>query len=193
MEKPANYDSAKAMTRGDFKKVPAGGQILGIVKAEQGFTRADSKNGERKKLVLHLDIAEGEYKNEYRRMSEQFKKSSYLTVHLPYEGDNVAFFKGAITSIEESNGQPWNWQEASLFGKKVGGNLREKEYINAKGELKTILEVAYLCSTQSVKEGKCNVLPIKKLSAGALAQAQRAPQEADAFADNLNTSSDLPF
>jgi hypothetical protein len=190
MNKPAGYDEATPQTHGEFKKIPAGGHVLGIVKVEQGFTRADSKNGEQPKLVLFLDIAEGEFKNEYRRMSEQFKKPCYLQMHLPYQGKDVAFFKGAITAIEESNGQSWNWQESSLIGKKVGGNLREKEYINSKDELKTILEVAYLCSIKTIKEG-VDVLPIKK-KFGNIPQKNTA-NDSDSFVDNLNTPSDLPF
>lgn len=188
MEKPSNYDSAKAETRGEFKKIPAGGHILGIVGVENGKTSAQSKGGVRNQLILSLDIAEGEFKNEYRKMTEKFGKPCYLKSYLPYEGTDVPFFKGAITSIEKTNGFLWNWDERTLVGKKVGANLREKEYINKNGELKTILEVAYLCSSDTIKEGVA-VLPVKTATQ---APAQSHATTADSFANGFNND-DLPF
>ena len=49
--------------------------------------------------------------------------------YLAYKGDNVAFFKGFIKTIENSNiGYTWDWDETKLKGKKVCGVFQYEEY-----------------------------------------------------------------
>jgi hypothetical protein len=160
MEKPVGYDDTPAKQGGVFENPEAGGYVLGIVNAEMSKTKEAQKN----MLILSLDIAEGKFKNFYRELSLKLEKDCYLKNYLVCEGDNVPFFKGAITSIEHSNtGFKFNFDEKTLVKKLVGANLREEEYINGKGETKTILKIAYMCGVDTVKKG-VPVLSVKALS-----------------------------
>ena len=74
MNKPANWDSVEAIT-GEYKKLPAGGYVCSIVRAEC----TKSKNG-KEMLKLAIDIAEGEYKdfylNQYLQEQERNKEQA---------------------------------------------------------------------------------------------------------------------
>ena len=103
MNKPANWDSVEAIT-GEYKKLPAGGYVCSIVRAEC----TKSKNG-KEMLKLAIDIAEGEYKDFYlnqylqeqERNKEQAKwRGSYYQLT---EGDSMGRFKGMLLNIEKSN------------------------------------------------------------------------------------------
>lgn len=142
MNKPANWDSVEAIT-GEYKKLPAGGYVCSIVRAEC----TKSKNG-KEMLKLAIDIAEGEYKDFYlnqylqeqERNKEQAKwRGSYYQLT---EGDSMGRFKGMLLNIEKSNpGYKWNWNEKSLEGKLFGGVFREEEYINRNGGLSTAVKL----------------------------------------------------
>ena len=130
MNKPANWDSVEAIT-GEYKKLPAGGYVCSIVRAEC----TKSKNG-KEMLKLAIDIAEGEYKDFYlnqylqeqERNKEQAKwRGSYYQLT---EGDSMGRFKGMLLNIEKSNpGYKWNWNEKSLEGKLFGGVFRKKNIL----------------------------------------------------------------
>lgn len=161
MNKPANWDSVEAIT-GEYKKLPAGGYVCSIVRAEC----TKSKNG-KEMLKLAIDIAEGEYKDFYlnqylqeqERNKEQAKwRGSYYQLT---EGDSMGRFKGMLLNIEKSNpGYKWNWNEKSLEGKLFGGVFREEEYINRNGGLSTAVK---LISIRSVEEITDIEPPAKKV------------------------------
>lgn len=45
------------------------------------------------------------------------------------KGNGLPFFKGVLTSLEESNpGFRWNWDESTLVGKKVGGVFGREQF-----------------------------------------------------------------
>jgi hypothetical protein len=160
MRKPDNYDQSEAI-EGGFREPHAGPCILGIVKADVQKNR----NGEQQ-LVLFLDIADGEFKNYYRRQTERFNKSRYLRFYQNTEGKGLPHFKGIIRAIEEANpGFTFDWNESSLSRKKIGGNLRDEEYVRTNdGTIGTSLRVAYLCSIKSIEAGEHKVLPVRKLA-----------------------------
>lgn len=161
MNKPANWDSVEAIT-GEYKKLPAGGYVCSIVRAEC----TKSKNG-KEMLKLAIDIAEGEYKDFYlnqylqeqERNKEQAKwRGSYYQLT---EGDSMGRFKGMLLNIEKSNpGYKWNWNEKSLEGKLFGGVFREEEYINRNGGLSTAVK---LISIRPVEEITDIEPPAKKV------------------------------
>lgn len=160
MKKPDGYDSAEAKQGGVFRNPEAGGYILGIVNTDMRKTKDEGRD----MLVLSLDIADGEFKYFYRELSLKLSKDCYLKNYLVCEGDNVPFFKGAITAIEHSNpGFVFNFDEKTLIKKLVGANLREEDYINKNNEVKSILKIAYLCGVESVRKG-LPILEPKKLT-----------------------------
>ena len=51
------------------------------------------------------------------------------TRYLAFQGDNVSYFKGFITCVENSNiGYKWDWDETKLTGKKICGVYQYEEY-----------------------------------------------------------------
>jgi len=159
MRKPDNFDDAEAR-EGGFREPHARPCVLGIVRVN-----IEIKSGEQR-AIFFLDIAEGEFKNYYRRQSERFNKNRYLRFYQNTEGKGLPYFKGIINAIEEGNdGYKFDWDESTLAHKKIGGNLREEEYIRTSdGTIGTNLRVAYLCSIRSVLAGEHKVLTIKKLA-----------------------------
>lgn len=153
MNKPANWDSVEAIT-GEYKKLPAGGYVCSIVRAEC----TKSKNG-KEMLKLAIDIAEGKYKDFYlnqylqeqERNKEQAKwRGSYYQLT---EGDSMGRFKGMLLNIEKSNpGYSWNWNEKSLEGKLFGGVFREEEYINRNGGLSTAVKLISIRPVEGITE-----------------------------------------
>ena len=153
MNKPANWDSVEAIT-GEYKKLPAGGYVCSIVRAEC----TKSKNG-KEMLKLAIDIAEGEYKDFYlnqylqeqERNKEQAKwRGSYYQLT---EGDSMGRFKGMLLNIEKSNpGYSWNWNEKSLEGKLFGGVFREEEYINRNGGLSTTVKLISIRPVEGITD-----------------------------------------
>ena len=113
--------------------LPAGGYVAKILNA-----KVDEYSwGE--VLVISFDIAEGEYKdffrkqyNENTREDKKWKGNFRLTV--PQEGNQYyegqkRTFGNAIWAIEESNpGYHWDWVEAALKGKMVGVLFRNFEW-----------------------------------------------------------------
>lgn len=153
MNKPANWDSVEAIT-GEYKKLPAGGYVCSIVRAEC----TKSKNG-KEMLKLAIDIAEGKYKDFYlnqylqeqERNKEQAKwRGSYYQLT---EGDSMGRFKGMLLNIEKSNpGYKWNWNEKSLEGKLFGGVFREEEYINRNGGLSTAVKLISIRPVEGITD-----------------------------------------
>lgn len=113
--------------------LPAGGYVAKILNAKV----EEYSWGE--KLVISFDVAEGEYKdffrkqyNENTREDKKWKGNFRLTV--PNEGNQYfdsqkRTFGNAIWAIEESNpGYHWDWNETALKGKMVGVLFRNFEW-----------------------------------------------------------------
>lgn len=185
MRKPDGYDQSDAI-EGGYRGPQAGPYILGIVNA---FTQ-NNRNSEQQ-LVLFLDIAEGEFKNYFRRQTDRFNKNRYLRFYQNTEGKGTPYFKGTINAIEESNpGFQFDFNDSTLVHKKLGGNLREEEYVRTSdGAIGTALRVAYLCSKRSILEGGHKVLPVKKLQQ----ETQREPGVDDIPPDDFNQDSSYQY
>jgi hypothetical protein len=181
MQKPEGYDQTQAQQAGgDFPKLPAGGYVLGVVSAEE--TR--SKNGNAM-IHLRLDVAEGEHRRFYTKLSEKLEKEIYLDFYQLTDGASLPFFKGMVETFEKSNvGFKFNFDERTLVNKKVGANIREEEY-EKNGEVKTSLKIAFLLTIDEVKKG-VEVLPKKTLAGKSITPI--APTEQEKPKDD-----DLPF
>ena len=185
MRKPDGYDRSKAI-EGGYRDPEAGPCILGIVNTNI----RNNRNGEQQ-LVLFLDIAEGEFKNHFTRMSKRLNKNCYLRFYQNTEGDSTPHFKGIIAAIERGNqGFQFDWNESTLIKKKIGGNLREEEYLRRDGTVGTALRVAYLCSIETVLAGKHKVLSVKKLPQRGY---EREPGVDDIPPDDFNQDTSLRY
>lgn len=118
----------------DSERLPVGGYILKIMDAEE----VENSNGSM--LLIHFDIAEGEYKDFYAanyraQKSEDKKWKGTYRLFVPTDdgSDQDEWcrrrFNTVIVNIEESNpGYRWDWDEKKLKGKLIGGLFNNKEY-----------------------------------------------------------------
>ena len=130
MEKIENWDSIEAKGMEDFKNLPIGAYECVIKDARINHNEENGKDT----LKISIDIASGEYKDYFLKSYENDtridkKWNNNAVKYLAFEGDNVAFFKGFIKTIENSNvGYTWDWDETKLKGKKVCGVFLYEEY-----------------------------------------------------------------
>ena len=123
MERIENWDTIEAKGMEDFKALPIGAYECVIVGAMVNHNQETGKNT----FKVAVDIATGEYNDYFKRRFDNNtnpdkKWDNNAVRYLAYEGDNVAYFKGFITCIENSNvGYKWDWDETKLKGKKICG------------------------------------------------------------------------
>ena len=130
MEKINNWEEVEAKGMEDFKPLPIGAYECVIKDARINVNEETGKET----FKVSIDIATGDYKdyfkNRYEKNTNADKKWDNNAVrYLAYQGDNVAYFKGFITSVENSNsGYKWDWDETKLKGKKICGVFQYEEY-----------------------------------------------------------------
>ena len=130
MKKIDNWNEIEAKGMDDFKALPIGAYECKIINAVENHNEESGKTT----LKVMVDIASGEFKDYFRKMYENDtridrKWNNNAVKYLSYTGDNVAFFKGFIKTIENSNiGYVWDWDETKLKGKKVCGVFQYEEY-----------------------------------------------------------------
>ena len=173
--------------------LPAGGYVAKILNAKV----EEYSWGE--KLVISFDVAEGEYKdffrkqyNENTREDKKWKGNFRLTV--PNEGNQYfdsqkRTFGNAIWAIEESNPSfRWAWDENALKGKMVGVLFRDREW-EIEGNTGMTTEC---CTFVSVEDVRTNNFKIPKPKMLNKAASQAATASSFAVIDNDDLS-DLPF
>lgn len=154
MEKINNWEQVEAKGMEDFKALPIGAYECVIKEANIHKNEQTGKESFR----VAVDIASGEYKdyyqNRYDSNSNSNKKwDNNATRYLAFEGDNVAYFKGFITSVENSNvGYTWDWDESKLVGKKICGVFQYEEYENQEGKKGVKVRLNKFRSLDKIKE-----------------------------------------
>ena len=130
MEPIKDFDKVEAKGMDDFRGLPIGAYECVIMDARVNHNEQSGKDT----FKVSVDIASGEFKDYFRKMYENDtridrKWNNNAVKYLSYTGDNVAFFKGFIKTIENSNiGYVWDWDETKLKGKKVCGVFQYEEY-----------------------------------------------------------------
>ena len=168
--------------------LPAGGYVCQI----QGARVEEFSWGSR--LVLAIDVIEGEYKDIWKRDydnndREDKKWRGTFRVSIPKDdgSDQDAWTKRAfnnmIWSVEQSNpGYVWDWDEKKLKGKKIGILYRNREW-EMNGNTGWTTEAAGSDSIDNIRDGKFKPLKDKPL------KNRPAPVTVDAVDD----AEDLPF
>lgn len=138
----------------EFEKPKAGGYVCIITGVEDV--------PDREYLKVYYDIADGEFKGYYTDLKKRmgwdmpyFFKS--------YKDTAMSFFKGFVTSIEETNkGFKWDGETESMFVKKgVGLVFGEELYTNSKGESKKRLIVDSVHSANAIRNGDFKIPELK--------------------------------
>ena len=148
MRKPEGYDEAQAIT-GEGQALPAGLYVCKIIMA------IETKRNGKSTLEIAYDVAEGEYKDFYQKRynanTSTDKKWPAIYRQIT-EGKSVGFFKGLITSIEESNpGYKWNWDENTLKGKKFGAVMGREQFLTQDGQKKFATKIFWIRSVEGLK------------------------------------------
>lgn len=136
MEKIENWGEVEAKGMEDFKALPIGAYEC-VIRSAEVYTNPTT---EKKSFRVQIDIADGEYKGYYQKRFDNNTRSDRVwdnnaTRYLAYEGENVSYFKGFITCVENSNpGYTWDWDETKLKGKKICGVFQYEEYENQEGK-----------------------------------------------------------
>ena len=165
------FESKKDVT---VANLPAGayvGKILGAKVETQNIGGRDID-----RLILQMDVTEGEYTGHYQKIYEAAKGGQYpakykgvLRLNIPKAGDqyeamNKRILQGAAWALEQSNkGYHWDWDESKLKGLSIGFSVREADYLieDADGiRTGTTTEIVKLESVEEVRSG--NVRPVKR-------------------------------
>ena len=130
MKKIENWDNIEAKGMDDFKALPIGAYECKIINAVENHNEQSGKTT----LKVMVDIAKGEYKDYFKKRYDSNtaidrKWDNNATKYLAFEGENTSFFKGLITTVENSNvGYKWNWDETTLRDKKIVGVFQYEQY-----------------------------------------------------------------
>ena len=130
MKKIENWNEIEAKGMDDFKALPIGAYECKIINAVENHNEESGKTT----LKVMVDIASGEYKDYFKKRYDSNtaidrKWDNNATKYLAFEGENTSFFKGFITTVENSNvGYKWNWDETTLRDKKIVGVFQYEQY-----------------------------------------------------------------
>lgn len=168
MEKINGWESIEAKGMEDFKALPIGAYECKIINAVINHNNDTGKDT----LKVMVDIANGEYKDYFKKRYDNNtntdkKWDNNATRYLAFEGNNIAYFKGFITCVENSNvGYKWNWDEATLRDKKICGVFQYEEYEKQDGSKAVKVRLNKFRSLDKMKEANENLSDSVKLLNG---------------------------
>lgn len=168
MEKINGWETVEAKGMEDFKALPIGAYECVIKDAR---INKNQENG-KETFKVSIDIASGEYKDYFQKRYDNNtntdkKWDNNAVRYLAFKGDNVAYFKGFITCVENSNvGYTWNWDESTLKGKKICGVFQYEEYEKQDGSKAVKVRLSKFRSMDKIKEAKENLSDSVRLLSG---------------------------
>lgn len=193
------YGKTEAKEFGDFEALELGGHEVVILDARE-YTSEQTGNVS---LKVCVDIAgkdkqAGYFKNQYDNNADiQAKWPTGGTRYLSLKDEQIAYLKGFITAIENSNAGfkfdvKGTWEQ--LKGKKLAGQFGWEEYTAQDGTTKVATKLTQFRSLDKLNEIK---IPSVKLLNGTYAdyeeyKANRAKATADDDVVEIKDS-DLPF
>ena len=158
MEKIGNWNEVEAKGMEDFKSLPIGAYECIIKEANIHKNEESGKESFR----VAVDIAKGDFKDYFKKRFESNTNSNKkwdnnATRYLAFQGDNVAYFKGFITCVENSNpGYKWDWDENKLIGKKICGIFQYEEYKKQDGSKAVKVRLNKFRSLEKIGEIEVN-------------------------------------
>lgn len=193
IKKPTGYDEAQAFD-GDFKQLPAGGYVCVVKKVFPTLT-----NNDKEAVMIFFDIAQGEYANYYSKIydadTRKDKKWSGSKTQCT-EDKALSFFKGFVTSIENSNpGFKFDWNsennEKTLENKLFGGVFQREQYLKD-GKPRFSTKLIEYRSVESIKKG-IEPPPDKLLEPNKSNSNTYIPDTYKPNFQDVTDDSDLPF
>lgn len=186
-----DYDKTQAYT--EYETLPKGGYVLSVL----GVSINKWQSGD-EYLQISCDIAEGEYAGFYAKRykedtREDKKWNCNYNLTIPKddgsERDGWAKrrFKTVMNAFEDSNpGFRWEWNEAALKGKKIGGLFNIRQWEKNDGSVSEATNLAQLIDVNKIASGDYK-LPKDKLI------EPKWENIADVIANNPFVDDALPF
>lgn len=174
MNKPNGYDEATAFT-GEYETIILGGHKAIITDAyEQNYNKDGNSYSF---LIIEYDFDKGDKQEGYfsRKYQNDSKKPTATWKGTYRQGipkgdgseqDNrsMSFFKGVITAIEESNtGYKFDWDPASLKGKRFAAVMGREEFTATDGKIRLATKCVNIRSLSALESGKIDIPKIKLL------------------------------
>lgn len=199
-----DFESKKDVAIGNL---PAGSYVGKVLGAKVEVQNIGGRDIER--LVLQLDVTEGEYKDHYRKTYEAQKNGMYpakfkgvyrLNIPKPgdqYEAMNKRMLQGAAWAFEQSNkGYHWDWDESKLKGLSVGFSVRDADFLIDDDDGLRVGSTTEICRLESVDEVKTGAVKTPKKRELKEAQKQRLAEQGVTTAQsisNIDMDDELPF
>lgn len=160
------FNETEAKEFGEFENLELGGHLLTIVDIGEHTSEISGNTS----LRVCVDIAKGDkqegfFKTQYDNNTSQDKKwSNGGTKYLSLKDEQIAYLKGFITAIENSNaGFRFNtkgtWDQ--LKGLKIAGQFGLEEYLDNEGHTRTATRLIQFRSVD--KLGEIKIPRVKKL------------------------------
>lgn len=193
------FEKTEGKEFGEYESLNLGGHEIVILSAEE-YTSPVSGNTS---LRVCVDIAgndeqAGYFKKQYDAQTGEKKWPNGAIRYLSLKDDQIAYLKGTITAIENSNkgfkfDVAGDWTQ--LKGKKLTGVFGLEEYTDNEGKTKTATKLTQFRSLDKLNEIK---IPRVKLLDGTMVEYEdyknrTASSANDIFGEDVVTTTDLPF
>lgn len=170
LQKPSDWDQAESYDT-DFERLPVGGYVVEIKKAEEILTATGKKM-----FGISFDIAEGDYKDYFTKQYKRDKaremtsgreakwRGTYRVFEFDTEGKTNGQYKAVLVCVEKSNYRykiEWPLNLDTLKGMKVGLLFREEEYEDYTGQVRTSVKACGARTVECIQNGDYNT-PAKK-------------------------------
>ncbi len=153
----------------EFELLPKGAYVIKFLSVKE----EENANKATRYLKIAFDIAEGDYKDFYKKAfdantKEDKKWPNDAVLYITSPSDNseqwiIDTFNKFMTAVEDSNANyHWNWDEATLKNKLVGAKFcnEQSEY---DGKIYDHMKAKWFVAAQKVRDGKPGKLPNDKL------------------------------
>lgn len=190
------YDKSKRRS-GSFQPLPKGAYVVKILNAK----KAEWPSGD-EYIKIFFDIAEGEYKDFYRKQYDANTKEDKVWPYdaayslnvpndssKPYVWDNWNTF---FADLEDSNnGFVFKGDLKTLTGKLIGGKFRIRQS-ESKGNVYDHTELYYTCIADAVRNNTYGKMPKDKLIEAATTTS--TPSDPDGFMSiPADSPEEIPF
>lgn len=191
------YDKSKR--RKSFQQLPKGAYVIQIKQAKE----VQNKNSNGSHIAIVFDIAEGEYKDFYRKQydanTNEDKKwpndAVYRLIVPTDKSETYAWtdWNSFFADLEDSNnGFVFNNDLKTLKGKLIGGkfHIEQNEY---NGNIYDHTRLRWTCVAEDVRTGNAGQMPKDKLI-GSRPRSRPVPTDADGFMSVPDGDADeIPF
>lgn len=195
------FEKTEAKEFGEFETLALGGHEVVILSAEE-YTSQTSGNTSLRVCVdiTGNDEQAGYFKKQYDAQTGDKKWPTGAIRYLSLKDDQLAYLKGTITAIENSNpGFKFdvNGSWAQLKGKKLAGVFGLEEYQDQEGKVKTATKLTQFRSLDKLKDV---TVPKVKLLDGTFIEyndyqkmKKDVAQAANEIFGDVVTTDELPF